>query len=92
MSEIKIFGHNEWPWCIPAKEFLLNKNIEFSYLNIRESEEANDEFKKVKDILINEKNYKGRVGVPTFVIGDDIIIGLDELKVTEALQKIGKIL
>ena len=83
MKEILVFGSRFWPDCNPAREYLSEKNIEYSYLDISEGmsnlkefltyRDNYDEFKEIKD--------KGKIGLPCFVInkGERIVFDYREL-------------
>lgn len=83
MKEILVFGSKFWPDCDPAREYLLEENIEYSYLDISEG------MSNLKKFLIYRDNYdefkeiknKGKIGLPCIVVnnGERIIFDYNEL-------------
>lgn len=83
MKEILVFGSKFWPDCDPAREYLSEENIEYSYLDISEGmsnlkkflnyRDNYDEFKEIKN--------KGKIGLPCIVVnnGERIIFDYNEL-------------
>jgi len=77
MSKVTIYSTPTCPYCIRAKEFLKEKNIEFEDIDVS----ANPD--KAEEIV----QKSGQMGVPVLDIGGKIIIGFDK----EAIQKALKI-
>ena len=75
MATIKLYSLPTWPHCHHAKEFLSQKNLEFTDLDVGEDKTARDEMVA----LTNQR------GVPVIVIGDQVIIGFDQQKIEDAL-------
>jgi len=73
MVKVKIYSTPRCPYCVKAKEFLEEHNIEFEYIDVSTNQEA------AKEMV--EKS--GQMGVPVIEVGDKIIIGFDK----EALVK-----
>lgn len=83
MKEILVFGSKFWPDCDPAREYLSEENIEYSYLDISEG------MSNLKKFLIYRDNYdefkeiknKGKIGLPCIVVnnGERIIFDYNEL-------------
>ena len=73
MSKVTIYSTPTCPYCIRAKEFLKEKNIEFEDIDVS----ANPD--KAEEIV----QKSGQMGVPVLDIGGKIIIGFDK----EAIQK-----
>jgi len=77
--EVKIYTIPTCPWCGKLKEWLKAKKVSFQELEIEESSNSN-----YRDELINKT---GQVGVPVIDIDGEIIIGFNEKKIEEALNK-----
>ena len=75
--EVKIYTIPTCPWCVKLKEWLKKKKISFQELDVMEEDKARD------DLI--EKS--GQMSVPVIEIGDKIIVGFNEKKLEEALQK-----
>ena len=76
MAQIKLYSLSTWPHCHHAKEFLSQKNLEFTDFDVGEDKTARDEMVA----LTNQR------GVPVIVIDDKVIIGFDQQKIEEALS------
>ena len=76
MAQIKLYSLPTWPHCHHAKEFLSQKNLEFTDFDVGEDKTARDEMVA----LTNQR------GVPVIVIDDKVIIGFDQQKIEEALS------
>ena len=77
MSNIKIYSLPTWPHCHHAKEYLSNKNLDFTEFNVAEDKAARDE-------MIELTNQRG---VPVIVVDDQIIVGFDQQKIEDALSQ-----
>lgn len=74
MAKVTVYSTNSCPWCVKAKEFLKENNIEFEEKDVSEDEAAKNELVK----------KSGQMGVPVIIVeGNDPIIGFD----VEALKK-----
>ena len=89
MKKIIMYGSRHWPDCLPAKEYLSEKGIEFLYLDITENMLNLKRFLKYRDNAPEFKEVKegGRVGLPCIVVnnGEQIIfdynlLDIDSLK------------
>ena len=72
MKKITFFGSPLCPDCDPAREYLLENNVEFEYVNITDSMRSLKIFLALRDhipffdtIKANEK-----VGIPVVMIGE----------------------
>jgi len=74
---VKIYTIPTCPWCDKAKEWLTAKNVAFQEIDLTDSEQGRDE------ILAKT----GQQGVPVIEIGETIIIGFHEDKMSKALGK-----
>lgn len=84
MKKIIVFGSKHWPGCEPAKEYLSEKNIKFTYLDITENMLNLKKFLKYRDTYreFNEIKELGRVGIPCIVInkGEEIIFDYKKIE------------
>ncbi|MDP2704349.1 MAG: glutaredoxin family protein [bacterium] len=76
MPNVTIYTTPSCVYCKIAKEFFRENNIKYTELNVVEDDEAREE--------MVEKS--GQMGVPVIMVGDQVIIGFDEDKVSEALS------
>lgn len=96
MKKLIVFGSRHWPDCIPAKEYLSEKGIEYIYFDISENMLNLKRFLKYRDDAPEFKEIKegGRVGLPCFVInkGEQILFDfnlLDEDSLKDWWRKCG---
>lgn len=74
--EIKVYSTPTCPFCIEAKKYFRNKNIEFEDIDVSFDPHKADEMIKLS----------GQMGVPVIVIGDQVIVGFVEDEIEEALK------
>jgi len=74
-KSIKVYSTPTCPWCIRAKQFLKENNIEFQDLDVAGNPLAADEMVK----------KTGQMGVPVFDVDGEIIVGFDKEKIKLAL-------
>ena len=77
MKKIILFTSNTCPHCHTAKTYLRENDISFEEKNISSDLSARRE-------LIN----RGIKGVPTFIIGDEVVVGFDADKIKRLLDYI----
>jgi len=70
-----MFTTQTWPYCKTAKEFLSKNKIDYTEKNVDLDEEA---LKEMMNMNIS--------GVPTFLIGEEVVIGLDKEKILELVK------
>ncbi len=75
MKKIIVFTTQTWPHCKTAKVYLREKGYEFEERDINKDTVARNEMIK-----------RGIRGVPAFLIGDEMVEGLDRAKI-ERLMK-----
>jgi len=75
-KNIKVYSTPTCPYCIRAKEFLEENNIEFENINVASNPSIAQE-------LIQKS---GQTGVPVIDIDGEIIIGFDREKIINALS------
>lgn len=76
MSKVVIYSSDTCPHCIAAKEYLNEKEIDFTEKNIQSNKEAR---KELMDM--------GHMGVPVLVIDGEEVVGFDKSKVDKLLDK-----
>lgn len=74
--KVVIYSTPTCHFCHAAKEFFTQKGIEFTDYNVAEDLEKRQE-------MMERSN--GNMGVPVIFIGDEMVIGFDESKVSELL-------
>ena len=74
-KNVKVYSTPTCPWCIRAKQFLKENNIEFQNLDVSSNQLAADEMMA----------KTGQMGVPVLIIEDEVIIGFDKDKIKLAL-------
>lgn len=75
MKQVTIYTTPTCSYCKMAKEFFTQHNIAYTEYNVQEDEEKRDE-------MITKS---GQMGVPVIYVGDDIVIGFDEERLSELL-------
>lgn len=75
MKNVTVFTTKTWPHCKTAKEFLSRSKIHFIERDINVDVEARNELARRKIS-----------GVPTFFIGDDVVVGLDKAKILKLVD------
>lgn len=74
---IKIYTTPTCPWCKKTKEFLKQKKIAYTELDVTSNEKARDEMVKKSK----------QMGVPVLDIDGKIIVGFDQGAIEKALKK-----
>jgi len=74
-KNVKVYGTATCPWCIRAKQFLKENNIDFQNIDISGNQQAADE-------LVQKS---GQMGVPVIDIEGEIIVGFDKDRIKQAL-------
>lgn len=77
MEDIKVYSTPTCPWCVKLKDYLKSKNVEFENIDVSADREAAMEMVK----------KTGQMGVPVTKIGDVYIVGFDQARIDEELQK-----
>ena len=73
---VKVYSTSVCPYCIMAKTFLKQHNIEFEEVNVQEDQNA------AKEMM--EKS--GQMGVPVLDINGKIIVGFNKEEIKKALD------
>jgi len=74
-KSVKIYSTPTCPWCIRAKQFLKENNVEFQNIDVSGDQQAIDELMQ----------KSGQMGVPVLDIEGDIIVGFDRERIKIAL-------
>ena len=74
VKKVIMFTTQTWPHCRTAKVYLRDKGIDYEEKDVNVDAAARDEFLK-----------RGLRGVPSFLIGDEVVVGLDKGKIEELL-------
>ncbi len=80
--EIKIYTIPTCPWCVKAKEWLKKKKLSFQDCDVAESQNS-----QYRDELIEKS---GQLGVPVVDFDGIIVIGFNEKRLEEALERAKK--
>ncbi|MBF7096216.1 glutaredoxin domain-containing protein [Alkalibacter mobilis] len=75
MKKVTMYTTDTCPYCRSAKEFLKANDIHFTEKNASRDMEAQRE--------MAQKNLRG---VPSFVIGDEVVVGLNKDKILAAVD------
>lgn len=67
-KSVKVYSTPTCPFCIMAKKFLNEKNIEFQNFDVSQD----------KDKLSEMKEKSGQMGVPVIDIDGKILVGFDK--------------
>ena len=73
---VKVYTTTHCPYCVIAKKFLKENNVEFEEVNVQEDHEAAHE--------MVEKS--GQMGVPVLDINGKIIVGFNKEKIKQVLN------
>ncbi len=76
MKKVIIYSTPACPYCVVARNFLEENNIEFEYKDVATDEKAREEMIK----------KTGQMGVPVIDIDGEIIIGFNEGRIRELLD------
>lgn len=75
MEKVVVYSSDTCPYCVAAKDFLTEKNVEFVEKNVTTDTEARNE--------LIEKGYRG---VPVIVVGEEEIVGFDKERLSSLLN------
>jgi glutaredoxin 3 len=75
MKNVTILTTRTCPYCRMAKEFLAQNKIHFVEKDANSDPQAHDEMTRRKI-----------TGVPAFLIGEDVVVGLDKVKILELVD------
>ncbi len=74
-KSVKVYSTPTCPWCMRAKQFLKDNNIDFQDVDVSGDQQAADEMVQ----------KSGQMGVPVLDIDGEIIVGLDKEKIKQSL-------
>ena len=74
-KSVKIYSTPTCPWCIRAKQFLKENDVEFQNIDVSGDQQAIDELMQ----------KSGQMGVPVLDIEGEIIVGFDQERIKIAL-------
>ena len=74
-KDIKVYSTPTCPWCKKVKDYLQEKNEQFTEYNVAQDRE------KLQEMV----QMTGQRGVPVVVVGDKVIVGFNQSKIDEAL-------
>ena len=76
MHTVKVYSTPACPYCIRAKDYLKQKNIEFQNIDVSTDKPGLDEMVKVS----------GQMGVPVIVVDTEVVVGFDRNRLEELLK------
>lgn len=74
-KSVKVYSTPSCPFCIRAKQFLKDNNIEFEDIDVSSDQAAGKEM----------VDKSGQMGVPVLEIDGEIVVGFDKEKITQLL-------
>jgi glutaredoxin len=77
-----LYALSTCPFCKMAKRFFESRNIPYNFVDVDLLPEEEQE-KTVAEV----QRISGRRAFPVIVIGEEVIVGYDELRIREALEK-----
>ena len=75
MKKVKVYSTPTCPYCVRAKQFLKDSNIEFEDIDVSADQQKSEEMVKIS----------GQMGVPVLDIDGEIVVGFDKEKIKETL-------
>ena len=73
---VEVYSTPTCMYCNLLKDFLKDNNVEFTEFNVAEDADKRN--------YIVEKS--GQMGVPVAIIGDEVVVGFNQAKVSEMLN------
>jgi glutaredoxin-like YruB-family protein len=74
-KNVKVYSTPTCPWCIRAKQFLQENNIDFTNIDVSSDQQAVDELMQ----------KTGQMGVPVLDIDGELIVGFNKDKIKQSL-------
>ncbi len=74
-KSVKVYSTSTCPFCIRAKQFLKENNVDFENIDVSLDQTAVEEMVK----------KSGQMGVPVLDIDGEIIVGFDRERIKQAL-------
>jgi len=75
MKKVAIYSTPSCQYCNMTKEFFAKNSVEFVNHDVSQDQKAREEMIEMS----------GQMGVPVIQVGEDIVVGFDEEKLTELL-------
>ncbi len=75
MPQVKVYSTPTCPYCIKAKDFLKEKQVAFTNIDVSSDKAGLEEMIRVS----------GQMGVPVIVIDNDVIVGFDRSRLETKL-------
>lgn len=75
MKKVKVYSTPTCPYCVRAKQFLKDNNIQFEDIDVSIDQAKSEEMVKLSD----------QMGVPVIDIEGEIIVGFDKEAIKRAL-------
>lgn len=82
MKSVMLYALSTCPFCKMAKRFFESRNIPYNFVDVDLLPKEEQE-KTVAEV----QRISGRRAFPVIVIGEEVIVGYDELRIREALEK-----
>lgn len=76
-KKVKVYSTSACPWCKRAKDFLKEKGVEFEDIDVGSDQEA------ARDMI----ERSGQMGVPVVEIDGVMIVGFNQPRIEEELNK-----
>ncbi len=74
-KNVKVYSTPTCPWCIRAKQFLQENNVDFTNIDVFSDQQAVDELMQ----------KTGQMGVPVLDIDGELIVGFNKDKIKQSL-------
>ena len=75
MPNIKVFSTPTCPYCLRLKEYLKQKQVDFTNVDVSTDQAGLQEMIRVS----------GQMGVPVVLVDGDVIVGFDRSRIDERL-------
>ncbi len=76
MTQIRVFSTPMCPYCVMAKDYFKENNIEFEDIDV-----SVDRAKAMEMVELS-----GQMGVPVIAIDDEVIVGFDKQRIAGLLS------
>ncbi|MDA3936064.1 MAG: glutaredoxin family protein [Actinomycetota bacterium] len=81
MMQVKLFGLSTCPYCRMTKKYLQSNDVEFELVEVDKLEGQERE-----DAIATVKEMSGGASFPVVVIGDEVIVGFNKMRIKELLS------
>jgi glutaredoxin-like protein NrdH len=79
--QVKLFGLSTCPYCRMTKKYLQSNDVEFELVEVDKLEGQERE-----DAIATVKEMSGGASFPVVVIGDEVIVGFNKMRIKELLS------